>query len=264
MKLTQRQQSFLGLDPKSAKTLDALARAGSINVLALSKRVNLPRTTAGFLLKGLERRGLAERVRVANHHEWRQRDEAEISERIKETMRGLLPSASAGMIAGKDLTIEVFNSGDNVTALAKRILTFSKNDRVYYIQSLHSATHQMKTISGEFMESYHRKIKEKKIVMETVCSRSILDIFKRLSVRELSSHYGRLIVAYVVPDRFIDFPADIMIYRDTVIIMDYERGTMTRIKNTLIAAIFLHLFELIKTFSERIDLNAYIGKLMKE
>jgi hypothetical protein len=264
MDLSFPNHAFLDMTSQEAHVFKALQQIKRENVSVIARRAHLPRTTAGFLLRKLRDRGLVESLRVRNHQEWQLCSQVEIADRLKSVMQSLLSVSPMGIVAIEGLTIEVFRSDQNMETLASRILMFGKRDRVYYIQSLDSAKYQMKKMNKEFLKQYHYAIKEKKLIMETIASQRILNLFEDLSFSELAGHHGRFIVAYFVPDQFVDFPADILIYRDTVIIVDYAQEMMVSIKNTLIASIFLNLFELIKLHAKRVDLNAHILHLMEK
>ena len=116
----------------------------------------------------------------------------------------------------------------------------------------------------KFMYHFHDEVRRRKIIIEGVVAESVLDLFKKMNEGQLLSHLDRMTIAYVLPDELINFPLDIFIFRDRVLLVDYESERLVRIDDGALAQVFKSLFYIAKQYGKKVDLNKYIRELIAE
>ena len=79
----------------------------------------------------------------------------------------------------------------------------------------------------------------------------------------LKIYENRLVIGYVAPNSLLDFDLDILIFKKMVVMINFEKKLVLRIKNEEIYSVILNLFEALKIVSRKIDLNDYIKRLIE-
>lgn len=264
MKLDFKSKEILGLSAKEVIIINALTKSTSAKVTVIAQKTAIPRTTVEFLLKNLWRKGLVDKIKIANHYEWQKVNDQELAVKFRHLINNLdFYSEVIGKIEDKSLIIEVFQGENKILEAAGKILKFKTHERVYYIQSTTSAQYQTAHFAEEFYTNFQTKLKKSGIIMEVIAAEGILAYFDKLSKKGLESHLGRPIVSYLVPNQYVDFEADIIIHQNNVMIFNYKNESIILIKNNLISAIMMNFFELIMAHSRKVDLNEYIKNLLK-
>lgn len=257
--------AFLGLSPKEKLILGALEEKESYLTSDLARKTKIARTTVHFLLKKLLRRGLVSRVKAANHKEWQLAEREQILGNIKSLFIGLEQSSEAlGRIETTALGVEVLRGKNKIKECYRRIFEAGKINRIYFIQGNKSAEVALKKIEKEYFFDFHKELKKRGIIMEGVVGECVLKLFKTLSLWELKSHLGRMIVGHIVPDVYADFSVDILMFKNTVLIVNIDEENIIILRNDSICKIFKNFFELILEKSKKIDLNSYIKTLIEE
>lgn len=266
MKLSASNLKFLGLSDDERKIIDALSDAKSAKVTDLARTTKIPRTTVFFLLNKMKRRGLAERVTVKRHKEWKTVSSADIANRLREALRAFeKQSGMAGMATGDDAGIELFQGRQNIREAYHKIFQASKNDRVYAIQGNMSARLSLQKIEKEYFFDFHRQFKKRDVILEGIIGKSALRLFhEELGLEELRSHLGRLVVAYVVPDEYVNFDMDVLFFGRFVLLINFEKESVMVIKNEFMVRMLRGLLMALQASGTKIDLNSYIKRLIEE
>lgn len=241
----------LGLSQKEHAVLNVLQHlplAQKISKIAF--QAELPHSTTSFILKKLEKRKLATRIKSNNHFRWKYRKNLEIFERIDDG-------------AKKDTFLNVTSGMANIIHEFMRILELSSGERLYSIQGSAISKIILKKIDSKFLHFFHQAVKKKKIIIEGVMAQSILNLFGKMTSVQIESHLNRLTIAYVLPDELIQFPLDIFIFRDSVLLADYEAERLLHVEDSSLVLAFKSLFNIAKEYGRKVDLNKYLKELLK-
>ncbi len=256
MSFNENQRSLLGMTVRQQKILHILEKNGRENVSVLSERTGIPRTSVGFLLNGLCRRGLVEKVPVNGHKEWQVIGNDRLTERLRSILQEGLPPVS-------------YAEGEKgYLDLVKIFFQETRGKRVRMIQSLSSVHAQINKFNDAAFRScvfeLHRQIKRMRIVGEGVTCQSTLTAMRSLGATELRSHLGRPLIAHIVPDEFLHFSADVFICGDRVMLLDFGTELLVSMKNAAFAQLFECFFDELKLRSKKVDLNALMRGIMEE
>ncbi len=240
----------LGLTKKEHVILDVLRSfALAQTETKIAEAAELPRTTVAFLLRKLEKRKLAERVRSHNRFQWKYRKHLDIFEVTEKTTRSIM-FVKKGMY---EISREML-----------RILDLPPSHRLLAIQGAGISQSLMKKIDYKFLLAFHEQLKKRHIIIEGVIAESVLKLFDKMTEGQLASHLDRMTVVYVLPDELINFPLDVFIVKDYVVLVDYETERFVRIDDEALLQAFSSLFYLAEQFGKKIDLNDYIRKLIEK
>lgn len=254
----------MGLSREEAVILEMLQKTARSSVTGLADSVKIPRTTVHFLLKKLKKRGFVEQIKIGGHYEWKIFSQTDLSRKLRKLLAAFeLKSDILGGIEGDDIGVEVYKGKEKIKEIYKNILKVGNNERVYVIQGNKSAKKALQKIDKEYFFDFHKAFKKRRVIMEGVIGESTLEIFKRLTTKELESHSDRLIITHVVPDQFVDFNVDIIMYSNSVFIVNIEEENIIFIKNISIIQALKSLLSFMQANSEKIDLNAYIKQIIE-
>jgi len=240
----------LGLSPKEHAVLVVLQQqplADKVSRIAI--KAELPHTTTSFILRKLEKRKLAKRVRLNNHFRWMYRKNIEMFERATPGSTG---PAFVNTLSGMT----------NIMKELTKVLELSPTERLYSIQGAGISKMILKKMDIKFVYSIHREIKRRKIIIEGVVAESVFNLFEKMHAGQLMSHLDRMTVAYIIPDELINFPLDIFMFRDCVLMVDYEAERLVRIEDSALSQAFKSLFYIAEQYGRKIDLNQHIRQLI--
>lgn len=255
---------LLGLSKKEDKILVFLAGISHSTVTDIALGTKIPRTTVHFLLKKMAKKELVEKVAVNDHHEWKIFSKTDFSQKLRRLLSGFESKTDIlGGIEGQGIGVEVYRGKEKIKEIYKNILKIGSNERVYIIQGNKSAKRALEKIEKEYFFDFHKAFKKKDIIMEGVIGESTLDLFKKITIKELESHADRLVITHIVPDQFVDFDIDIIIYGNYVFIINLEEENTIFIKNISIVQALKSLLAFMQANSRKIDLNAYIKQIIE-
>lgn len=242
----------LNLSSKERAVLHALQVSTEPEKISLlSLKAKLPHSTTSFILRKLEMRKLAERIKVDNHFRWKYRRNISIVENLS-------PEAL------KDTFLHVSSGMENLNREFMKILEIDGGNRLYAIQGSGISKTILNKIDNEFIFDFHQEVRRQELIIEGVIAESVFQLFKQMTVAQLDSHLDRLTIVYVLPDELIHFPFDVFIFKDTTLLIDYEKERLVRIEDGAFAQVFKALFNLAQQFGTKVNLNQHIEKLIAQ
>ncbi|MFA6227731.1 MAG: winged helix-turn-helix domain-containing protein [Patescibacteria group bacterium] len=255
--------SFLELQPGEIKIIQALGGEKRLTPTAISRKTEVKRTTVNFLLNKLLERGIIKKTKIGGHFEWRLADENNLAEKINSLYGFFNLTLSRALINLPDIGVEIFKSQAAVLNAYRQSLKINKNSRVYAIQGNKSVKAQ-KSLSYGYLNDIQNQFKQKKIIIEGVAGESSLEYFSDLPLYLLKTYENRLTVMYLVSDGLIDFDMDILILDKEVVLINFEKKIVVKIKNDSIRLALKALYETMKFSARKIDLNHYLKTLIKQ
>lgn len=158
--------------------------------------------------------------------------------------------------------LDVAKGMTNIVKEFMKLLELASTERLYSIQGAGISKNILKKMDMKFLAGFHHEVKRRKIIIEGVAAKSVLGLFDKMSVGQLQSHLDRLTVVYILPDELLHFPLDVFIFRDRVLLVDYETERLVRIDDSALAQVFKALFSLAEQYGNKIDLNKHIRELV--
>lgn len=253
---------FLDFDDNVNKVFEIIKKNGSIRPTDIAKKTGVKRTSVNYILLKLKGRGIVEKIKLAGHYEWKKSNNRKIENQIDSLYEFLGVSFSDKTISVPgDMGVMVAKGKSNVLNEYLKLLEEDKNRRIFAIQGNKSV--MASESFGNFnLSIIQRKIKKNKIIIEGILGESTLDYLKTIDKNLLNEYRNRLVVPYIIDDNFIDFDMDIFISKDRVMMINFEKSLAVVIKNENIYTAILNMFKVMRLTSKKIDLNAYIEKLM--
>ncbi|OHA59911.1 MAG: hypothetical protein A2589_02625 [Candidatus Vogelbacteria bacterium RIFOXYD1_FULL_46_19] len=259
--LNAQQTSLFGLSTQEKKIVNLLnkSRVG-LTATKIGVLVAEPRTTVNFYLNKLSDRGWVDKIKTtkSRYPLWFLKERNE----IKNSLSGFF--SSVGITLPGLTTLASKEGYEQVRTAYEKIIEVGKAERVFVVQGSRAPFAALKKLPTEFIERIHVAQKQKPIILEGITSRKSLSVFEKMSLRELKSHYGRLTIVYLVPDEYMDFDTEFYIFHDNVIIIQPITEKAYIIKDEVLVKTLKMIVEFMKQYSEKIDVNSYIKKLIEK
>ncbi|MBI4088898.1 hypothetical protein HY415_02275 [Candidatus Kaiserbacteria bacterium] len=258
--LTSKQASLLGMLSQEKKILNLLITSkNNLTATAISKHVSEPRTTVNFYLGKLLHKGWTKKVKSPEspYPLWCLNDKSNIRDTILSffTLVGVTPAMLT--------TVTAKEGYEQIKAAYEKILEVGKTERVFVIQGSRAPSAVLKNLPIEFIEEMHATQKQKPIILEGITGEKGLLIFNNMTPRELRSHYGRLTVVYLIPDEYLDFDAEIFVFKENIIVIEPESAKSLIIKDENLTHSLRLLISFIEQQGEKVDVNEHIKQLIE-
>ncbi len=242
----------LGLSKKEHIVLNILQQLTMpYKISRIAKQAELAQSTTSFILRKLEQRKLVNKVKYCNHFRWKYRKNLDIIE-------------NCSLESFQNSFINVISGMSEITKTFMKILDLTSSERLLSIQGAGISKNILKKIDAKFLSFFHNTVKKRKIIIEGIIAKSVLSLFDKMPIWQISTHIDRLTIVYVLPDEFMDFPLDIFIFRDDILLVDYETERLVHIQDSALSQTFKALFLIAKEYSKKIDLNLFLKNLINK
>lgn len=218
----------------------------------LQKRLALPRTTIASELYRLQDRGLVRADRVGRNNIW------------KSTLDHSVLRQPAGAAQGVFSEARVYEGVTEIKDLYRRALTIHKAERVTIVEG----TQAVKTIADkagvEFVASWHSVALERQLIMESLISEHTLRQVQAGDIApEIITSLQRFVlwVGYVVPDNIINTNSALLVFRDSLILVDWNKELGMFIENREVVTLIRHLIEAYRAHARQVNLVKLINQL---
>lgn len=270
MKYQPEKQSLeqIGLSKKETEVFVTLLEKGALTATILSREVGRPRTSVLLELESLKKKGFVERIKVGGHFEWVTSSLDHIDTSVSEkyemfkntlpSLRGILKTQSAG----KKFSIKIFSGSSGLLKAYYRLLELPKGERIYYFEGTQSVKSKV-SMRDQSLIKWQNAFRLSGIIIEVLGSSSSLrEVHTKKGKEVLQAHKDRLIVAYDLPEQFINFPCDIAILPSTVLIFIPKQDTAIVIDSEELAISLKKIFEGLKTIARKVDSNRVVEELL--
>lgn len=253
---------LLGLAKKELLVLEMLSKCKSSRTSALARSLALPRTSVHDVLSDLKDRGLVERIKIKNHKEWRMISEDEAGKLLQRAATFLLPKKEVESILDTEVGVEIYRGNEGVVRAYEKMLSVGRGNRIYGLQGNKSATSLLKKVEISKFFPFHRELKRKGIILDVIVGPRVLELLDKMSEESLRSHLGRMMVTHLVPDKLMDLDIDILLFNNVAIIVHPDKERALVIRNYPILEALRALLLSLREEGKKIDINAYITKLL--
>lgn len=263
---------ILGLSRAEYKIIAALVRIGEGDVSGIAFESGVPRTTTYAALRRLKERGIVRQLAGGAKTQWRLSRRGKLKRLHRQSLQffdsapGTLLFArheTLGEVSSVQIGIRVYRGARALEKAYSSMLELSKGERVFAIQGNPSAKASL-TVPREWIEKLHTKLKKRHIIMHAVMGRSVLDLFGTMDLQYLWSHYGRLVIASLLPNAYMDFPLDVLVMRERVLFISLEKEIVITISYPPLVAFFRGFILLAEHTGERVDLNSLVSGLAEK
>lgn len=270
MKNPSNDWRVLDLTDAEGKVLRALIERGAMSVSKTARTAQVARTTVDAALRRLSARGLARHVSSVGHVSvWKA---ARTDKAKKEMFAAVQPfereqvapeeAEIIGAIDSEEVGISVYCGKRQILKAYERLFLLSKAERFLFIQGNKAIPAELEMLDREYLFSFHTKLKKARIIMEGVNGESVRGIFKNLTVQELESHFGRIVISSLIPDTYMDFDLDVVVLRTTALFIDVQSEAVIVVRHKGVVGFLNRLGDFLKEYGSPFDLNAYLRDLI--
>lgn len=233
----------------------------------LSEGLKQPRSSVLLQLQSLERKGLIKRVRIGKRNIWKAADPKILLKLAQEqvsAMRVALPELIAQKESGinPDQTlpdIRMYRGQQGINVIYESILELRKGERVLTFEGTKSVESKLRKLPISYMAKWQIAFKKRGLILESVVSEKSIKMLASSNKRLVESHLARPVIAYTVPDSFIESTLDIILYGRSVAYIDTERDLAVVIVDERIKKALESIFALMFASGKRVDLNRVLA-----
>lgn len=250
------------------KILIALLERGPTIVSKISCITDIPRTTIYSALLRLKDRGFVKKI-TKGQKKWKINKLSKIKNLTKQGLNDFeeykqYGEEIVGGIDANEIGVTVYRGKQQIEKAYEKMLNLSKAERVFAIQGNRSAKLVFKRLEKQYILDFHKKFKKAHIIMEGINGEETMNLFKNLTINELKSHLNRMLIATILPDQFMDFGLDIVVFRDIIIIINLDKELVIFIKNRDIVEMFHKFVLFFQEYGRKINFNKYIWNIIEE
>lgn len=258
----------MGLSKKETDVFLLLLEKGQMTATEIARGVGKARTSVLLLLTQLERKGFLQKVKVKGHFEWEASSLDDIDSFVSEKFemfKNTLPSFKSILkeqTLGKKFSVKICTGSGGLLKAYYTLLELKKGERIYFFEGSQSVSAKLK-MRNKSMIQWQNAFKASGIIMEVIGSETSLHKVKASKGEEvLRSHNNRLMIAYTLPIHNIDFPCDIAVMPNTVILFMPKEEQAIIITSTDLALSLRKIFETLKMISTKVDINKMVEGLL--
>ena len=268
MNTSQRLYKLLGLSPTEQLIMQALSATRSINTI--KSLTNISRTGIQYCLTSLLRRELIRTVKNGKRTNYVALSEIEIVDKIQHETASLSSQKNkkGARIKTQSNNEFVIHIGTKeIIPAYERIALEHKNERIRAIQHHRSYSELSKKLSPSQLISFNKSIISNNLIIDGMLNKSAYQAYKKemgsdpkkykASIKSLE---GRMADYTFFPDNLFDQDAELWIFKDTSLIINWHEEVAMEITNPSITAFLKDMFEYVKKNGQKIDHN----KAMKE
>lgn len=237
----------IGLTERESKVYLALLELGSTTTGPLVKKSKVPNSKIYEILESLHNKGLVSYIIKGKTKYFQSANPKKILILFKEKERRierLLPELEAKQLSAKEKQfVEIYEGKKAIFALFHDLIEDSRKNELYYSFSL-GKEHEDKQIEI-FYKNFGEKRAKKGLIVKILANKETKDIFKKAYSDRLN------ILKKIVKYTDFNFPQGITIFRNNVVIIDWENLTAILIQSKKIAGEYKRFFEHLWKISQK-------------
>ena len=258
--------SILNLSKNEQKVFKSIAR-GKDTPLLVSQHTKISRATVYITMKSLEKRGLLENSGDAGRKMWNVVSKKDIATRImyaKQYLLGCTASLHHDFLYD-DVEVEnehevlFFKGKDALMTLLHEVFKTHVSEKYYALQGSRSIQGWSKIFSMEEINDINFHIKKNDIIVHSIVEKGIFEqAYAALGIdwaRELGE---RTASVNEVDKKYLDFPSEIWIFKNSMYLIDFDSVMVIEIKNKGLVKMLRSVFDFFKDHSEKIDINSIV------
>lgn len=270
MNLAKEIIELFRLSKKETRVLKSLTEGQSYTVADIVRAAKLPRMTIYPLLDVLKKRKMIDFSRRGKRRYWFLVPADEFIKTISHSGSEIGAYKKIALSTHEDTGFTVFKGKETLLNLWKEFAEQHAGERIRAIQPTRSLLSAIKNYSpGEFVP-INNSIKENKIVFETLVREdtfpSYMSFYKnniRVQREILESFIGRSADAVFASNNYLNNNSDLLIVRDSALLMNWEKHVAIQIKNKEMVSLLLELFELARGYGKKVNQNEYLQEMLK-
>ncbi len=232
------------------------------------RAAGVPNASAYLAFDLLCKRGLAEKKKIKNKTVWLRAAPLPIAEVLGGAINELehLKNSSVFEIKHKDDTsVTIHRGGDALQKLIFRAVDLNPHERFHILQGANMDDSWMEMVGYQNVLIINRMLKAKEIIGESFIPENYFKNLLPFWGREWAESYvDRLNVVYLIPPEFMPSHAEIILFRDRVLVLHFKEEIAVEMKDAEMLLMFKMLFEYLKTFARKVDPKEFLAAHLQQ
>lgn len=253
VKLTKQEITLLDLKPGEVRLINVLeASQTGLDMAAMQKQLALPRTTLSSELHRLQERGLVRAERKGRSNVWHA------------ALGSTLLRQSTASWDESFAEVRVYEGVEEIKELYRRALAVRQEERVTIVEGKQAVNAIGEKAGITFIESWHTVALERKLIMESLFSE---DTIRRIQAGEIAPRIIKslqrfvLWVGFVVPDNVINTNSALILFRHSLILVDWNKERGVYVENREIVTLMRHMIEVYKSQARQVNLVKLVNQV---
>lgn len=261
----KRDLNKLGLSNKEIRVYVNILNSEPLNISELSKITGVKRTGLYYILPGLFKKGLVQKIILGKRFHYSANDIYSYADSLISAGTRLKKIASETKKDKKEFQLEVATKKEQLAKMINKTLQLKKGEIIRSIESPQS----VETVGNDFVGTnkyWQRLCTEKGIVLKGVGMESslknLLDIWPKKVLKNMTN---RSVSPKIIKDSDLpNFKISIIAYQDTTLIFLIQNNVAISIKNQEISDSFKDLIDLVYSQGRYVDINEEIKNKIKQ
>ena len=238
--------NILGLNSTEKKILRAISTY-SFSITDIASKTGLPRTSLLYILKKLEKRSLAIKIRDNKRFTWK----SNVIKSIRQVQHATTHA---------DPSIIVHRGAKAIFEILEEWKQLPKNTRVSGIQPDKSVRQALRKNKVTDLLRINEDIKKQGLIVEGIVhEKSVSSIISEIGTKHarnmFNSFVGRLEDYVKIPDEFADVESEIYIYKNTAHIINWHTEIAISIHDKDMVELLKAMFSCVKEMGSRYSQN---------
>jgi hypothetical protein len=264
---------ILSLTETETNILNALDDLKSVQQIAKDRRVS--RTGINYALKSLIRRGFINYRIIGKRRLYTAISHNQLIEKLKQALDQVeirnTNKKGVRVKTSQENEFIIHVGAREIIPAYKRIALENKNERVQAIQHHKSWQELINKISPRQLVEFNQAIIKNKIVLDGMLNESAYQSYKNelkmapdKNASAIKSLEGRMADYTVFPDTFFNHDAEIWIFKNTTIIINWKEEVAIEITNANMTWFLKDMFEFVKASGKKLDHNQAMKELLQK
>ncbi len=254
------QLKFLGLNNKEVQVFTAISTFGRMNMTQIASRSSLARTTVDAVVRRLLKQGLISKEKVQGHYEYSVILD-DVADKLDWIEKRLRPTDSC-QLKNEDGNIVLQNDENIVTKEVVRNIVndsmcFYSGDRVRLMLSHgHGDIDEIVKRFAMYVELAIRN----SLMFEILLCAKVADAVNEGVVGICSPDDVNAVRLNIVPSTYCVAQTDMLIFRDSILIINPGKETTEKIEHKTIVEINKHLIDIARETGWSVNLVAWLNR----
>ncbi len=261
---------ILDLTKIEQRVLKVLLSGFSYSVARVERKSKVGYTSVKSALIRLHKRGLVRKHIHGKRFLWKLSGREKINREISEVLsythtRKTVPTPKERVIDFSDtLRIELFSGLGDIAGVIKEAFQLHKTERLLIIENASATANIIRKHSSEYIISINKISEKHHVISEGIITEGVLkelQAFNKKNPLWGKSFLKRMFDVRVVESSILDnLKGNLSIYRDVVLITDWDKETLIRIKNRETVALITTMFRALQETGKKVNIQTLFEK----
>lgn len=270
MNWSQDSMKILGLNSVEISVLSVLSTEKNVRDIARDSGVS--RTGVTYCLEKLTKKGLVSPIQIKRRRNYIAVSGDRLAQKFERAIGDIQMSAKekrgVRIRTSKENEFIIHVGKEEVIPAYLRIVKENKNQRIKAIQHHRSWNAMLEKISQEQLVEFNKTVIQNKLIIDGILNESAYAQYKeeiksdfKKNAAAVESLEGRMADYTTFPDQFFDHDAEIWLFKDTALIVNWREEVAIEITNKEIMLFLRDMFEFVKVSNRKIDHNRLIKQV---